>query len=290
MPDPATTAARPDVRSALRDAAAQLSDAGVDTARLDARLLLGHVLGRGTAWLIANPEAPLDAGDRAAFEDLLMRRAAREPLAHVLGMREFWSLPFETGPNVLTPRPDSETLVQAVLDVEADRSRPLRVLDLGTGSGCLLLAVLSEFPGARGTGVDVSHAALEIARRNAERLGLGARCAWIESNWADVPDAAFDIVISNPPYIETAAIAGLEPEVCDHEPRGALDGGADGCDAYRDLLARAGRWMVDSTRLFLEHGAGQSDAVAAIARANGLRVVGVHKDLAGRARVIVLRS
>ncbi|MBO6783487.1 MAG: peptide chain release factor N(5)-glutamine methyltransferase [Alphaproteobacteria bacterium] len=289
MPD-ALAEAVPDIRSTLHGAAAQLEAAGVENPRLDARLLLGHVLGRGTAWMIANDDTALEAGEQAAFAELLARRAAREPLAQILGVQEFWSLPFETGPDVLTPRPDSETLVEAVLDLETDREAGLQILDLGTGSGCLLLSVLSEFPNATGTGVDVSRAAIGVAGRNAVRLGLDRRCAWTVSGWADLPPGRYDVVISNPPYIETAAIEELEPEVRDHEPRGALDGGADGCDAYRDLLCRARSWMSESGCLVFEHGAGQSDTVAAIARSNGFQVAGIYRDLAGRERVIVLRG
>ncbi len=278
----------PTVRAILRDATARLAAAGVDSAMLDSRLLLGHVLDRDTAWMIANADASVAGGHRAAVETLLARREAREPMAQILGFREFWSLPFETGPDVLTPRPDSETLVEAVLNVEPDRVRGMRVLDLGTGSGCLLLSLLSEFPNARGLGVDISPAAIAVARRNAERLGLSARAEWLASDWSQGVDGWFDLIVSNPPYIESGAIAGLEPEVRDHEPRGALDGGPDGLDPYRDLLSRAAGWMTDAATLFLEHGDGQSDAVAAIAREHDFGVRGVRADLAGRKRVVIL--
>ena len=287
MPEPAPSPAF-DVRTVLRDAGRRLSAAGIDTPLLDARLLLGYLLGRDAAWLIAHPDTVLDPVQQDSFDELVTRRVAREPVAHIVGIREFWSLTFETGPEVLTPRPDSETLVEAVLAAEPDRQRALRILDLGTGSGCLLLSVLSEYPNARGMGVDISPAAIQIARRNAARLGLAARTDWCVSDWAAVPDGEFDLVISNPPYIESAAIAALEPEVRAHEPLGALDGGTDGCDAYRDLLARVAGWMSDSAHVFLEHGEGQSDAVARIAGQNRLRVAGVHADLAGRARILVL--
>lgn len=276
------------VRAALARARERLAAAGVDTAALDARILLSRATGRDTAWIVANPDAVLTEDAGAAFAQLIARREAREPVPHILGTREFWSLEFRTGPDVLTPRPDSETLVEAVLDHRRERKQPIRILDLGTGSGCLLLALLSEYPDATGLGVDVSEAALAIAAENALHLGLAERAAWVISDWTDNVDGQFDVVVSNPPYIETAAIADLEPEVARYEPRGALDGGPDGCDPYRTLFAQLPRVMAEQALVVFEHGVGQSDSICAMADAAGLRTREVRRDLSGTERVVVL--
>ncbi len=275
------------VRDLLSDARARLLAAGVDTASLDARLILGHVIGRDTAWILANPDAELSAAEAASYEAAVTRREAREPVSHILGTREFWSLDFLTGPDVLTPRPDSETLIEAVLEHRKDRAADLRFLDLGTGSGCLLLALLSEYAAASGVGADISEPALRIAGANAQRLGLSDRVSWTISDWLACVDGRFDIVVANPPYIETSEIDGLDPEVARYEPRGALDGGADGCDPYRLLFAQLPRVLAKSALVFLEHGAGQSDAICALGEGAGFRVVQVCRDLAEIDRVIV---
>ena len=276
------------VRHLLADARARLEVAGVDTASLDARLLLSHVTGREAAWILAHPEAELSTAEADAYEALVMRRVAREPVSHILGMREFWSLSLTTGPDVLTPRPDSETLIEAVLDYRPGRMDDLRFLDLGTGSGCLLLALLSEYSQASGLGVDISEPALRIAEANAMRLGFGARSAWQLSDWTAGIEGRFDVIVANPPYIETAAIDALEPEAARYEPRAALDGGVDGCDPYRLLFAQLPRVMKENALVFLEHGAGQSDAICTLGEAAGFRVVRLCRDLADIDRVVVL--
>jgi release factor glutamine methyltransferase len=272
----------------LADAVARLRRAGADSPERDARLMLVRALDRPGAWVFANREAEVAAAGRAAFEAMLARREAREPLAHILGQREFWSLPFAVTPDVLVPRPDSEAVIEAVLAQCPDRERAWRILDLGTGSGCLLLALLSEYPQATGLGVDASEAALAVAAGNGRGLGLDARVEWRCGDWTSGIDDRFDIVVSNPPYIETSAIGGLAPEVARHDPRHALDGGADGLDAYRALIAGLGRVLGPGSVVALELGEGQAADVGEIARANGLRNLDVRCDLAGRARALVL--
>lgn len=273
---------------AVTAAQRRLAEAGVTEPRLDAQVLLGHVLGCGREGVVAHPERWLDAAERGRFEALVAGRAARRPVAQLVGEREFWSLPFEVTPDTLTPRPDSETVVAAVLARLPDRGARLRILDLGTGTGCLLLALLSELPGAEGTGVDRSPAALAVARRNADRLGLGARSRLLQGSWGEALAGPFDVVVANPPYVPDGVIEALEPEVARFEPRGALAGGADGLDAYRAILPDLPRLLADSGFAVLEVGDGQADAVAAIARASRLGVAETHLDLAGKARCVVL--
>lgn len=226
--------------------------------------------------------------DPAALSPLLTRRVAREPLALILGSREFWSLNFAVSPDTLIPRPESETLIEAAL--AAFQSRPARsVLDLGTGTGCLLLAALSEFRSAFGVGVDRSPAAAALAKRNATALGLADRAWLVCGDWAEAVASRFDLVLCNPPYIPTSVIGGLMPEVARYEPRAALDGGPDGLTAYRHLLPALSRFLQAHGVAVLELGAGQANSVGALARQAGL-VVDFRHDLAGIARAVVLRQ
>nr|WP_274610658.1 peptide chain release factor N(5)-glutamine methyltransferase [Rhodothalassium salexigens] len=276
----------------MRAAARRLNAAGVDSARLDAEVLLAHVLGTERLVLLLDTERPVPADRAAAFDACVERRAVREPVAQIVGRREFWGLDFAVGPDVLTPRPDSETVVAAALD-RVPGGRALRVCDLGTGSGCLLLALLSEWPGATGLGIDRSAAALALARRNAVALGLADRVSWVEADWfppAEDAAARFDVIVSNPPYIPSAEIAGLAAEVRDHEPRGALDGGADGLAAYRRLAALVPDRLAAGGLCVLEVGAGQAAAVEALLVAAGLISDGVERDLAGVARAVAVRA
>lgn len=224
----------------------------------------------------------------ACLEPLLARREAREPLALILGHREFWSLDFEVSPSTLVPRPESETLIEAALSAFAHHPPPQRVLDLGTGTGCLLLAALMEFPAAFGVGVDRSYAAAALAARNARRLGLSDRAAFVCGDWAEALDGRFDLVLCNPPYIPTSDLPGLMPEVALFEPRSALDGGEDGCAAYRHLIPEFTRLLSPAGVAVVELGAGQAEDVAEIAREVGL-THNFRYDLAGIARVLVLR-
>ncbi|NWG46923.1 MAG: peptide chain release factor N(5)-glutamine methyltransferase, partial [Alphaproteobacteria bacterium] len=235
-----------------------------------------------------DPRAPVPAEALARLDALLARRAGGTPMAHLLGRREFWSLDIAVGPEVLIPRPDSESLIEAAADVLGGRAEdPLRLLDLGTGSGSLLLALLTLCPKAFGVGVDLSPAAAARARANARALGLGGRAAFLAGDWGSALAGPFDLVLSNPPYIETAALTGLQVEVRDHEPRLALDGGADGLAAYRALLP-AGRDLLGPRGVMIvEIGRGQAEAVTAIGRGAGLDLIGIREDLGGRSRGLV---
>lgn len=274
-------AERGTVGDALDRAVQSLKSAGIERPQAEARILLEAATGLGRGQIIAFPERALAAEERVALEAMVARRCAREPVARILGRREFWSLRFEVGPETLDPRPDSETLVSAVLDRIPERTARLELLDLGTGTGCLLLALLSELPNAQGIGVDISAAAVATARRNAERLGLDARARFGTGDWAGDIATEFDVIVTNPPYIESAAIDGLAPEVARHDPRAALDGGADGLAAYRALLPQAARCLKPHGLLALEIGVGQGPAVRALAADAGLADLGSAQDLAG---------
>jgi release factor glutamine methyltransferase len=269
--------------------AERLRLAGIEQHRREARLLAGAVLGADPASLVAHPERPVDAAGAARLAAAAARRAAREPLSHILGRREFWSLSFAVDGRVLDPRPDSETLVAAALALVPERGRPLRLLDLGTGSGCLLLALLSELPAATGLGIDSSPAALAVAAGNAGRLGLAGRADFRLGDWAEGIAERFDLVLSNPPYIPSGEVPLLAPEVARYEPHLALDGGPDGLDCYRRLAPRLGPLLRPGGAALLELGAGQAAAVAAIMAAAGLRQAGLEADAAGRPRCLVLR-
>lgn len=270
-------------------AAEALAAAGIEAPRHEAWLLLAHATGQERAALIAARPGPVAAAARERFAALVARRAGREPIAYLLGEREFWSLPFAVGPEVLVPRPDSETLVEAVLAALPDRAAPLRLLDLGTGSGCLLLALLSELPAAVGLGVDRSLAALAMAERNAARLSLAGRARFLAGSWGAALGGGFDLIVSNPPYIPAPMLAGLTPEVRDFEPQGALAAGEDGLDAYRALLPDVARLLAPGGLAALELGQGQAAAVEALARAAGLAPAGLRRDLAGIERCLLLR-
>jgi len=266
----------------LAAGAAKLRAAGIDEARREARLLLSHCTGVPAEQLFAHPETAVAAAAAARFEAVLERRAAREPVSHILGKREFWGLPFTVSGAVLDPRPDSETVVALALDLIA----PRRILDLGTGSGCLLCALLHELPGASGVGIDRSAEALRVAAGNAAALGLGDRAKFVLSDWGAAIDERFELIVSNPPYIPAAEIAALAPEVAAHEPRAALDGGADGLDAYRAIAAQLPRLLTNEGRAVFEIGAGQEAAVAAILAAAGFAVVEARADLGGHVRAL----
>lgn len=274
----------------LKEARDTLAAAGIDTARLDARVLLGAVVEGGEAAVFGYPEREIPAVDVRRVRDLIAKRAARQPLSQVLGHKEFWSLDFEVTEDTLTPRPDTETLIEMVLDaVAANCCAPLRVLDLGTGSGCILLTVLNNLPNATGLGVDKGAGALAVARRNAQHLGLAGRAAFQAGDWAAGIDEAFDLVVSNPPYIPRADIGGLDPEVARFEPILALDGGLDGLDAYRVIAGDALALLKPGGQLFLEVGAGQADAVADLVRAGGLIDVAIRADLGRLDRCVSAR-
>lgn len=268
----------------------RLAAAGVEDPRRDARLLVCRLLGGGPELLLGWPERVLSAEETARIEAAVARRAAREPVSRILGEREFWSLPFALNGATLDPRPDSETLVAAVLQRVRARDTALRLLDLGTGSGCLLLALLSELPRAKGLGIDVSRAALSVARDNAGRLGLSARARFSRHSWDDGLDlegGPWNVIVSNPPYIASTEIAGLAPEVSGYDPPAALDGGPDGLSAYRTLIPAAAAVLLPDGLLALEVGHGQAGAVEELCIAARLRPLVCVTDLGGVARCIL---
>ncbi|MBI2236009.1 MAG: peptide chain release factor N(5)-glutamine methyltransferase [Magnetospirillum sp.] len=273
--------------AAVADLTARLAAAGVDEARLDARLLVAEAAGVGPGTVFTRPETPLTSEQTRRLAGLAARREAREPMSHVLGRRGFWTLDLKVTAATLAPRGDTETVVEAVLAALPERSRPRRILDLGTGTGCLVLALLSEFPEARGLGIDASPAALEVARENAALNRVAGRVDFNLGDWGRGVDGCFDAIVSNPPYIPDDVIAGLAPEVARFEPRLALAGGADGLDCYRALLPDAARLLAPGGVVALEVGEGQSDAVAAIGETVGLSLRGVRNDLAGIARCVI---
>jgi release factor glutamine methyltransferase len=276
-------------RDLAAEIAARLAAAGIEGARSEAWLLLAAVTGRERAALIAGGRDTLSAGQEARLDALVRRRVAREPVAYLRGEKEFWSLRFEVGPGVLIPRPETETVVEAVLARLPDGQRPLRLLDLGVGSGCLLLALLSELPRATGLGVDDSAAALAIAGRNAERLGLAARAHFRPGYWGEGLAGAFDVIVSNPPYVAEADWYGLQPEIRDFEPKAALVAGPDGLAAYRALAPDCARLLAPGGLCALEIGFGQGDAVAALLAAQSLTVIERPRDLAGIERCVLAR-
>ncbi|MGH6896081.1 MAG: peptide chain release factor N(5)-glutamine methyltransferase [Geminicoccaceae bacterium] len=269
--------------------AARLAAAGIEDARAEAWLLLATATGRERAELMAGTAAALDAAQAARLEELVRRRVAREPIAYILGEKEFWSLTFEIDPAVLIPRPETETVVAAVLDAINERRAALRLLDLGTGSGCLLLALLSELPNATGLGIDASAAALTLAARNAARLGLAGRATFRRGRWGEGLEGHFDVIVGNPPYVAESEWPRLQPEIREFEPRAALVAGADGLDAYRALASDCARLLSRDGLCALEIGRGQGDAVAGILGRHGLKVTARHHDLAGIERCLIAR-
>lgn len=271
-----------------------LRAAGIETPAGEARLLLGVAAQLPPAIMIGFPERSVPAEAAATYRALIARRADREPVSHLLGRREFWSRPFIVSKDVLDPRPDSEALIEGVLGEIGDRQAPLRILDLGIGSGCLLLTLLCELPRARGWGVDLSPAALAIAERNAAQLHLLDRLVLRQGSWdaALLPEdrQPFDLIVSNPPYIPTADMLALAPEVVRHEPHLALDGGPDGLDAYRQLARILPLHLAPGGLVALEIGLGQGESVRALMVAGGLQAAGSAFDLGNRERCLLFRQ
>lgn len=270
--------------------AKEFRSCGIEDAQADARILTANAVGLSRAQLISQADRALKPHEVEAMSARAARRLAREPVSRIIGSREFWGLDLAIDPSVLDPRSDTETVVELALDWITTRhlkNEKLRILDIGTGSGALLLALLSELPAARGVATDKSITALTRARANARRLGFADRCMFVACNFTDALHGPFDLVVSNPPYISSAEIPGLAPEVRDHDPRIALDGGEDGLAAYREIASDALRLLVPRGRLVVELGQGQADSVGAIVRAAGLSIeTPIRRDLAGINRAL----
>jgi release factor glutamine methyltransferase len=264
-----------------------LSRAGFAEPRRAARRLVASTLDLTPAELLGHPDQVLDEQQTGRVRLASDRMAKGEPLSRILGRREFWGLEFAVSADTLDPRPETETVVEAVLCRVFNRDAPLRFLDLGTGTGCILLALLSEFPAAIGFGVDIARGAVITALRNAAALGLGERAHFLVGDWGTAISGRFDIIASNPPYIASAALADLPPEVALYDPCLALDGGADGLGAYRPLIVDLARLLEPGAVLAIEVGFSQAPAVAAMLRASGLAIEGYERDLAGIARCVV---
>ncbi len=277
------------VAEAIDAAAARLRALGLEGERREARLLLGAALGIGQEAVIGHPERVLQPPEEDRLAALLERRLHHEPLSRIVGVREFWSLPFRVTPATLDPRPDSETVVEAALAHLTDRHRPWRILDLGTGTGCLLLALLAEFPAARGLGIDCDAAAVATARMNAELLGFGSRADFVLGNWGRGRTGRYDVIVSNPPYVPSPDLGSLPRSVVGHDPAAALDGGPDGLACFRALASDAARLLAAGGALFVEIGLDQESSVKKILGDAGLVPFGRRKDLAGHVRCIAAR-
>lgn len=271
----------------LAAATARLTAAGVETPRTDARVLVENALGLSRSDLLAYRGASVAAGTAAVLRSLVDRRAGGEPVSRILGRREFWSLDFRLSSATLDPRPDSETMIESALGVLGRRDAPLRLLDLGTGTGCLLLALLSELPNAWGLGVDREPRAASMAAYNADRLGLADRIALVTGDWAAAIAGSFDLIVSNPPYIPRPELAALPPEVGRHDPVLALDGGPDGLAAYRTILAQTPALLAPGGWLAVEVGIGQAATVAGLFGDSALANIEARSDLSGIERCII---
>ena len=279
------------VAHARRALAEQFRAADIESPELDARVLIGHALGLDHAGLVRAAAQQISDLTASQIDRFAARRLAGEPVARILGAREFWGLRLAVTPAVLVPRPETETVVElalALMDQEGPRTRPLRIADLGTGSGALLLALLTELPGACGVGTDIDPPALAVARDNAARLDLVARARFVAADYGHALTGPFDLVVSNPPYIASAEIATLGAEVREHDPRRALDGGADGLEAYRAIAADAGR--LAGGPVVVEIGRGQEADVERLFAAAGLRLTTERRDLAGITRALAFVS
>ena len=281
------------VGAAQRACVAPLKDADIDEPVMEARLLVGFVLGGGPERVLADRDERLTAEQASALRAALTQRCQRVPMAQIIGVREFWSLPFKVTSATLTPRPDTETLVEGLLHHVSEP--PARILDLGTGTGCILLALLNEWPDAKGVGVDASADALAVASENGEILGLSSRVRfvqadWNQEQWTHVLGGPFDVVVSNPPYIPALDIEALEDDVRTHEPRRALDGGDDGLEAYHAIISQLNALMAVDGVVGFEVGIDQADDVAAMILEAGIKLLEKRADLGGVVRTVIGRK
>lgn len=282
------------IDAARREISARFKTAGLDTPELDARVLIGAALNLSHTQLSIQSNRIVTAGEADEIERFARRRIAREPVARILGHKEFWGLNIRVSPATLVPRPDTETVVSAALEFLRNQNKAfgnLRVADIGTGSGAILLALLTECPNAQGIGTDISADALSVAKTNAEKLGLTERTTLIRSNYADSLSGSFDLIVSNPPYIRSNEVGKLEIDVRDYDPHLALDGGADGLDAYRAIAPQSARMLAANGALIVEIGHDQGPEVGDILRTAGLALDAAPTvDLGGRQRVMIGRK
>ena len=280
----------PRVDEAIEATVRRLRDAGIENPRLDARLLIQEATGLEAEGVARDPGHILTAGSLQKLCAGIRRRQHHEPVSRIVGSREFWSLDFAISAEVLDPRPDTETLIDALLQAETDRSKPILIADLGTGSGCLVCAALSEFSNAYGIGTDRSSSAINVAKENARALGLSSRVEFIRGQWASAIAAqSIDVILTNPPYIPSRQIAELAPEVAEFDPRMALDGGEDGLDAYRAIARDVERVIKPGGKSFVEIGPGQAEAVVSLFESDRIQEVKKIPDLSGQLRCLKLQ-
>lgn len=280
----------PSILHALKEASSLLQTAKVDTPSLDSRILLEYVTGKSRETITGYPETELTDTEYKNFLALIERRAAREPVSHLIGKREFFGLEFKVTRDTLDPRPDSETLIEQALKLFPDKQSPLRILDLGTGTGCLLLTLLSQFPQATGIGVDIHPPALAIAKENSINLGLEKRTRFVLQCWAQGIDEQFDLIITNPPYIKKADLPLLQPEVFLHEPHIALEAGEDGLACYRAIAPTIAPLLKDDGFVILEFGHKQENPLSALLTEHHLETIAYGSDLASIIRCIVAQK
>ena len=285
------------VEAARRALAARFKTGSIDSPELDARLLIGAALALDHTGLAVQAMRRVTEDEATVIASFAQRRLSHEPVARILGHKEFWGLDLRLSDATLVPRPDTETIVAAALEIiraDAVAPKPLRIADIGTGSGAILLALLSELPAATGIGTDISEAALETAQLNANRLGLADRVSFVQCNYASALSGPFDLIVSNPPYIRSADIAALDHDVRDYDPRLALDGGADGLDAYRAITPQAAALLAPNGVLIFEVGHDQSEQVSHLMHLAGLTLSlppkadlgGIHRAVMGRKAAI----
>ncbi len=278
------------LKTAWKNAATRLRKAEIKTPLLDSRLLLQNVLKITYEQLLIMATRELTDEEIQKFGELILRRLKREPVAKILEEKEFWGVKFKTTIDTLDPRPETETLIEALTQLYKEKDRPLKILDLGTGTGCIIISLLKEYPNATGVAVDKSLPALQIARENAERNNISDRCDFVQSDWFSNVSDKYDIIVSNPPYIKSGSIQHLAEEISLYEPKLALEGGDDGLDAYRKIISEADNFLVPHGKCFFEIGKWQEEPVVDIIHKQGLQVSEVWEDLAGIPRLVIFHK